>query len=69
MTSTELRGWRTHWLLTQPQLAAQLGVHLETVSRWERGAVPIPAWLPLALETLARRRAADLAERAATATP
>lgn len=68
MTGPELREWRAHWLLSQPQLASQLGMHLESISRWERGTARIPTWLPLALETIARRRAADLAARVATAT-
>jgi DNA-binding transcriptional regulator YiaG len=64
MTSAQLKAWRAHWLMSQMMLAGLLDVSNETISRWERGTVPIPTWLPLALETLARRRAADLANRA-----
>jgi len=66
MTAADLRAWRAHWLIrSQQDLANLLGVHLATVSRWERGVDVCPAWLPLALETLARRRAADLNARTA----
>lgn len=54
MTGPELREWRNHWHLSQMELASQLGVHLNTYNRWERGAAQIPPFLPLALETLAR---------------
>jgi DNA-binding transcriptional regulator YiaG len=65
MTGDELRAWRERWLIaSQGELARLLGVHINTVHSWERGTRPIPPFLPLALETLARRRAADLLERA-----
>lgn len=43
MTPTTLRTARRHHDLTQPELAAILGTHVETVSRWERGRQAIPA--------------------------
>jgi DNA-binding transcriptional regulator YiaG len=35
--------------MKQAGLAELLGVHVLTVSRWERGIVPVPRWLHLAL--------------------
>jgi DNA-binding transcriptional regulator YiaG len=65
MTGNELRAWREHWLITsQAELARLLSVHINTVNAWERGTRAIPRFLPLALETLARQRAAELLERA-----
>jgi DNA-binding transcriptional regulator YiaG len=65
MTGDELRAWRERWLITsQGELARLLGVHINTVHSWERGTRAIPRFLPLALETLARQRAAELLERA-----
>jgi DNA-binding transcriptional regulator YiaG len=65
MTGDELRAWRERWLIpSQGELARQLGVHINTVNAWERGTRAIPPFLPLALETLARQRAAELLERA-----
>jgi DNA-binding transcriptional regulator YiaG len=65
MTAAELRAWRTHWHLTQGQLAKLLGVHINTTNRWERTG-EIPTWVPLALETLDRRLRAELLERVDT---
>jgi transcriptional regulator with XRE-family HTH domain len=58
MTPLDLRVWRTRQQLTQGQLAHRLGVHINTVNRWECGESAIPAFLPLALETLERRSTA-----------
>jgi transcriptional regulator with XRE-family HTH domain len=55
MTSTELSAWRTARAWSVRDLAARLGVEPSTVSRWESGKRPVPAWLPLALEGLAAR--------------
>ena len=58
MTRTEVAARREALGLTQAELAAELGVHVLTVSRWERGIRAIPEMLDLALEALERRRAA-----------
>lgn len=55
MTPADLRVWRTRHELTQDSLASQLGVHINTVNRWETGATAIPGFLSLALETLERQ--------------
>lgn len=56
MKPAELRQWRlSHNLRTREMLAVELGVPLPTVNNWERGRNAIPAYLPLALETVARR--------------
>jgi DNA-binding transcriptional regulator YiaG len=41
MTGHELRAVRKRLRLTQPALAAQVGVHWNTVARWERDEVGI----------------------------
>ena len=43
MTAAEVRRVRMRLRLTQAQLAAKLGVHEMTVSRWERGTGQGPA--------------------------
>lgn len=54
MEKDELRDWRERRLkMTQAQLAAALGVHPMTVSKWERGERGIPEMVRLALERLA----------------
>lgn len=55
MTPLDLRVWRTRQQNTQAQLACRLGVHTNTVNRWETGESNIPPFLPLALESLERR--------------
>lgn len=47
MTPTALRTARRRHDLTQPALAAILGTHVETVSRWERGRQAIPQMVGL----------------------
>lgn len=49
MTSAELQDWRYRAGLSQPGLAALLGVHWLTISKWETGQHGIPAYLHLAL--------------------
>ena len=56
MTPAELKAWRAEQGLSQPALAALLGIHEITLSRWERGEREIPSYLALALEALAARR-------------
>lgn len=40
---------------SQSQLARELGVHVMTLSRWEREALPIPRMAELALSFLKAR--------------
>jgi DNA-binding transcriptional regulator YiaG len=53
MTADELKAWRERYRTSQRELARLLDVHAETVSRWERGTIPIPRTTELALEALA----------------
>lgn len=41
-----VKGW------TQSDLAREVGVHLNAVQNWERGALPRPSRLPALAETL-----------------
>lgn len=54
LQSTQLAQWRHYHQLTQTQLARLLGVHLQTIARWEGGTRAIPPFLGLALETVQR---------------
>ena len=54
MTGDDLRAWRKRHRLTQSQLAAKLGRERTTIYLWETGQRTIPAWVPLAMETIAR---------------
>lgn len=56
MTPAELQTWRQKAALSQSGLAALLGVHVMTVSKWERGERAIPTFLHLALKQLAQDR-------------
>ena len=56
MDKDDLKKWRIKHSFTQTELAASLGVIQVTIARWETGARKIPSFLPLALETLARRK-------------
>ncbi len=42
MDGTELRGLRHRLELTQANLAAQVGVHANTLARYERNEITIP---------------------------
>ena len=42
MTASEFRDRRQSLLFSQADLASKLGVHITTVSRWERGTRRIP---------------------------
>ena len=59
MTSEQLKTTRAALALTQQQLAAQLGVTVSTVAKWEQGIHPIP---PMA-ERFIRRLAANTRAR------
>jgi DNA-binding transcriptional regulator YiaG len=56
MTPESLRTARQQLGLTQAWLAAELGVGRIAVTNWERGARPVPPWLPLAIDGLRARR-------------
>ena len=53
MTGAEVRRLRRRLELTQAQLAARLGVHKLTVSRWERGQVRVTEPMSRLLRLLA----------------
>ncbi len=52
MTNTELKNWREREGYSQGRLAEALGIHVMTVSKWERGIRAIPPFLRLALRAL-----------------
>jgi transcriptional regulator with XRE-family HTH domain len=54
MESDELKEKRAALGLTQAQLAEILGVKPNTVARWERGLLPVPRTVELAMETVER---------------
>jgi len=60
MTPTELKMLRTQHGLTQPALADLLGVHWNTVARYEQGALTIPEpmarLVALVLKTLPKKK-------------
>lgn len=55
MDKNELKQFRERIGLNQGELSKALSVAGNTVSRWELGTRAIPAFLPLALETIERR--------------
>jgi len=55
MTSEELKVFRERVGLSQEQLAKELKVASNTVSRWELGTRKMPEFLDLALETIERK--------------
>ena len=55
MSGEELKTFRDKFELSQDQLAKELKVARNTVSRWELEERKIPEFLELALETIARR--------------
>ena len=52
MTGAQLKAIRTKLNLTQTELADQLGVQRNTVTRWEMGMHPISAMAVRLIETL-----------------
>jgi DNA-binding transcriptional regulator YiaG len=52
MTVAEFKKMRLKKGYSQSQLALELDVHVVTVSKWERGVVPIPRMAELALASL-----------------
>ena len=55
MEPDELKRWREDLGFTQEELAKELQVASNTVSRWERGDREIPPYLELALKQLKRQ--------------
>lgn len=55
MNGEELKAFRERLDLSQEQLAKELKVASNTISRWELGTRKIPEYLELALETIERR--------------
>jgi DNA-binding transcriptional regulator YiaG len=55
MKAKHFKGMRQRKGYSQSQLARELDVHVLTVSKWERGVVPIPRMAELALLSLKPR--------------
>jgi transcriptional regulator with XRE-family HTH domain len=62
MTGAQLQRLRARLKLTQAKLAEQLGVHWNTLARWERGEVPIRPPIARLLRTLEAGRAQSAAK-------
>jgi transcriptional regulator with XRE-family HTH domain len=60
MDKNTLKKRRGRLGMTQADLAAELGVASNTVSRYETGSLPIPAHMSLVLEALETRHIADM---------
>ncbi len=60
MDKNTLKKRRGRLGMTQADLAAELGVASNTVSRYETGSLPIPAHMNLVLEALEKRHIEDL---------
>ena len=55
MTAKDFKKERLKKNYTQSELAKEFGVTVITVSRWERGVVPIPRMAELSLSALKRK--------------
>ena len=60
MKPVELKDLRTRLGLTQEELGAEVGARSNTVSRWERGATPIPVSKEKLIRVLGQRSAPRL---------
>jgi transcriptional regulator with XRE-family HTH domain len=60
MDRTILKKRRERLGLTQAELAVELGVASNTVSRYETGSLPIPTHMKLVLEALEKRLVENL---------
>ena len=52
--------WRHQQFLSQQSLAMLLGVHINTISNWEKGVHRIPELTELALEQITQQRASQV---------
>jgi transcriptional regulator with XRE-family HTH domain len=60
MDKNTLKKRRGRLGMTQADLAAELGVAPNTVSRYETGSLPVPAHMNLVLEALEKRHIEDM---------
>jgi DNA-binding XRE family transcriptional regulator len=58
MTPDDLHMARRRLHLTQGELAEKLGLHTQTICRWETGRLPVPRWVPFAMMGLTAVRVA-----------
>jgi DNA-binding XRE family transcriptional regulator len=58
MRARELKAARTRLGLSQTALGKVLGVHRQSVARWELGSLPVPTVVVLAVEALEHRQQA-----------
>jgi transcriptional regulator with XRE-family HTH domain len=58
--SAQLKATREMAGYSQQALADALGVHVRTVSRWERGALPVPEDALLLVEEALKRQVVDV---------
>ncbi len=65
MTGSEVRRIRRRLGLTQTQFAKRVGVHLVTVSRWERGEMGIRESAAKLIRLLAQMKAKGTVKRKA----
>ncbi len=56
LTSDELHQRRDGLGMTQAALAKCLGVHVRTISKWERGINTVPPWVDLAIRGIESKR-------------
>ena len=56
MTPAEMKAWRYHLGLSQPDAAALLDVSVRTVCGWEIGDYPIPRAVGMACRWLAQSK-------------
>jgi len=65
-TSDDLKAWRARTGFSQGKLAQALGVHRESVSRWENGTREVPPCLGYALVGIEATAKAMKAKRTKT---
>lgn len=68
MTHEELKTIRGNLKMTQHQLSQLLGVHPITVSKWERGRIPVPPYHGTLMKSFAEayKKHPDVGKRAIT---